>query len=154
MPKTKIQDEAEVLRWFDEGRPYIWMVEEYARKYNIATTLTMWGNFRRRRGIPKRIVRDDNLIPWLVEEQHRWAYPVAMLRTEARRRGGAELTETDESRLKAWKDRLEAEDLVVHYDPNTDSGFFYVDRRPGVDLDLIREPDFKTTSQPTTAKDA
>jgi len=30
--------------------------------------------------------------------------------------------------------------LVVHYDADTEQGVCYVPRRPGVDLDLIREP--------------
>ena len=154
MPKTKIQDEQEVLRWFEEGRSYIWMVEEYERKYNIETTITMWGNFRRRRGLPKRVVRDDNLIPWLVKDEHRWAYPVAMLRTEARRRAGGSLTPLEQSRVDAWKARLEQDNMVVHYEPDSETGFFYVERREGVDLDLIREPPFKTTKQPSKARDA
>jgi hypothetical protein len=147
MGKRKIQDEQEVIRWFEEGRTYAWMIEEYKRKYNIETVPSMWGNFRRRRGLDRRIVRDDELIPWFVKEEHRWAYPLAMLRAEARRRAGKELTETDASRLNNWLEMLKEENAVVHYDPDTEEGFFYVPRQEGDD-DLIHAPEHKTTPRP------
>lgn len=144
MPARKIQDEGEVIRWFEEGRTYQWMIEEYRRKYNIETVPSLWGNFRRRRGLERRIVRDDDLIPWFVKEEHRWAYPVQMLRSEARRRQGKELREIEESRLEGWLRGLGADNVVVHYDPDTEEGFFYVPREP-TDDDIIRKPKRKTT---------
>ncbi|AOQ26928.1 immunity repressor [Streptomyces phage Rana] len=144
MPARKIQDEGEVLRWFEEGRTYDWMVEEYKRKYNIETVPSLWGNFRRRRGLPRRIVRDDDLIPWLIKEEHRWLYPLAMLRVEARLRAGAKVSELELSRVTNWKQMLEEEGAVVHYDPDTEDGFFYVPRQPG-DEDIIHKPQQKTT---------
>ena len=51
MGARKIQNEQEVIRWFDEGRTYQWMTDEYKRKYGIDVALSMWGNFRRRRGL-------------------------------------------------------------------------------------------------------
>ncbi|AKY03637.1 immunity repressor [Streptomyces phage Izzy] len=147
MPARKIQNEQEVLRWFEEGRTYDWMVEEYKRKYNIETVPSLWGNFRRRRGLPRRIVRDDELIPWHIKEEHRWLYPLAMLRVEARKRAGAPVTELEESRLTNWRAMLEEENAVVHYDPDTEEGFFYVPREPGDD-DIIHKPKRKTTPRP------
>ncbi|AGM12052.1 immunity repressor [Streptomyces phage Godpower] len=144
MPARKIQDEGEVLRWFEEGRTYDWMVEEYRRKYNIETVPSLWGNFRRRRGLPRRIVRDDDLIPWLIKEEHRWLYPLAMLRVEARLRAGAKVSELELSRVTNWKQMLEEEGAVVHYDPDTEDGFFYVPRQPSDD-DIIHKPQRKTT---------
>ncbi|AVE00410.1 immunity repressor [Streptomyces phage OzzyJ] len=144
MPARKIQDEGEVLRWFEEGRTYDWMVQEYKRKYNIETVPSLWGNFRRRRGLPRRIVRDDDLIPWLIKEEHRWLYPLAMLRVEARKRAGAEVSDLEEKRLQSWREMLAEEDAVVHYDPDTEDGFFYIPRQPGDD-DIIHKPARKTT---------
>lgn len=148
MPASKIVDEAEVIRWFEEGRTYEWMAQQYREKYNIDTVPSMWGNFRRRRGLTRRIVRDDDLIPWAVKDEHRYTYPVSMLRIVARQRAGSELTESDASRLASWLRTREQEDTVVHYDPDTEEGFWYVKRRPGVDKDLIREPERKTTTRP------
>jgi hypothetical protein len=145
MGASKIVDEAEVLRWFEEGRTYAWMTEQYREKYNIETAPSLWGNFRRRRGLDRRIQRDDDLIPWAVNREHRWKYPLAMLRAEARRRAGADLRPDDASRLRNWLDEMRASGSVVHYDPETEEGFFYVPRRVGIDRDLIREPVRKTT---------
>ena len=144
MPASKIVDEQEVIRWFEEGRTYAWMIDEYKRKYNVETVPSMWGNFRRRRGLDRRITRDDDLIPWSVKPEHRWAYPVMMLRVEARRRAGLDLTEDMQNRLDNWLARLEEDGTVVHYDPDTEDGFYYVPRRKE-DTDLIREPEKKTT---------
>ncbi|MEU5403702.1 hypothetical protein ABZ348_30925 [Streptomyces sp. NPDC005963] len=144
MAKRKIQDEGEVIRWFEEGRTYAWMIDEYKRKYGIDTVPSMWGNFRRRKGLVRRITRDDDLIPWFVKEEHRWLYPLAMLRFEARRRDGRGLSEAETARLASWKEMLAEEGAVVHYDPDTEEGFFYVPRQPGDD-DLIHRPPEKTT---------
>lgn len=145
MARSKIQNEQEVLRWFEEGRPYSWMVRTYREKYNIETTTAMWGNFRRTRGLQRRMDRSPSLIPWQVAREHRWAYPLAMLRVEARRRRGENLREVDAKKLATWKKQIEVHDLVVHYDPDTDQGFFLVPRRTGIDTDLIRMPE-KVTS--------
>lgn len=91
MTATKIRDEAEVLRWFEEGRTYQWMTDEYLRKYNIVTVPSLWGNFRRRKGLARRINRDDDMIPWYVEPEHRWGYPLHMLRVAARAEAGMDV---------------------------------------------------------------
>lgn len=140
MPETKIVNEQEVLRWFGEGRTYHWMVEEYGRKYGIETAPSMWGNIRRRYGLDRRITRNADLIPWQVRPEHRWAYPVGMLRMEARRREGRSNPKGYIPRLDAWLERMAEDGTVVHYDPETDEGWFYVPRRQGLDTDIIRTP--------------
>ncbi|MBW8795780.1 MAG: hypothetical protein JF597_19985 [Streptomyces sp.] len=130
MAARKIQNEQEVIRWFEEGRTYQWMIDEYRRKYGIDTVPSMWGNFRRRRGLERRIVRNDDLIPWEVKEEHRWKYPVTMLRLEARRREGRELSEAERGRLESWRGMLEGANAVVHGD-----------------TDLIHQPREKTTKR-------
>ncbi|APC43272.1 hypothetical protein Joe_32 [Streptomyces phage Joe] len=141
MGARKIVDEGEVIRWFEEGRTYAWMIEEYRRKYNIETVPSMWGNFRRRRGLQRRITRNDELIPWAVKPEHRWLYPIGMLRVEARRRekGEEALSELEATRLASWKKMLTEENAVVHYDPETEEGFFYIPRQEGDD-DLVHKP--------------
>ncbi|MGM9381128.1 hypothetical protein [Streptomyces antibioticus] len=152
MGARKIQDEGEVIRWFEEGRTYQWMIDKYKEKYGIDTVPSMWGNFRRRRGLDRRIIRDDELIPWFVKEEHRWAYPLVMLRTEARQRAGNPVTPADQGRLKTWKEMLEEENAVVHYDPDTEEGFFYVPRQAGDD-DIIHRPEKKTTARRNADKE-
>ena len=147
MPASKIQDEAEVIRWIEEGKTYSWIVDEYLRKYHIETVPSMWSNFRARKGLDRRIARNDDLIPWEVSREHRWAFPLAMLRVEARRRAGMKLRDVDLKRLTSWKESLAEQDAVVHYDPETEQGWFLVPRRTGIDNDLIRVPSRKTTTR-------
>lgn len=147
MSATKIQDENEIIRWFEEGRTYAWMVDEYRRKYNIETVPSLWGNFRRRKGLPRRIARNDELIPWEVKREHRWDYPIMMLRYEARRREGFELTDESRELVDGWLRGMERDGTVLHYEPETEQGWFYVERRPGIDTDIIRVPERKTTAR-------
>ena len=147
MGARKIVDEGEVVRWFAEGRTYAWMQQEYRRKYDIDTVPSMWGNFRRRKGLDRRLERNDDLIPWAVEKQHRWAYPLMMLRTEARRRAGMEIAGSMRGRLDRWLAQMRRNDTVVHYDPMAGEGFLVVPRRPGIDTDLIRAVERKTSER-------
>lgn len=153
MGARKIVDEQEVIRWFEEGKTYAEMQEIYREKYNIETVPSMWGNFRRRHGLNRRLERNDDLIPWAVKKEHRWAYPLMMLRTEARRRAGLEVAESMQGRLDRWLAQMEADGTVVHYDPDTEEGFFYVPRRPKSDPDLIREPKRKTSERRSADRD-
>lgn len=152
MPASKIVDEQEVIDWILDGMTYTEIQRIYLEKYHIETTIPMWSRFRARRGLDTRNVRDDALTPWKVKDEHRHQYPPIMLRFEARLREEAQarergeepkrpLSERDRKRLASWKQSLKTDehDLVVHYDPDTEQGFFLVPRRPE-DKDLIREP--------------
>ncbi|MET9622708.1 hypothetical protein ABZZ37_18330 [Streptomyces sp. NPDC006464] len=139
MPPRKIQDEGEVMRWFEEGRTYTWMQDEYRRKYDIETSIPMWSAFRRRRGIDRRNMRAADLLPWRMKDKHRHLYPAIMLRAEAKDRAGRPVPPREMGRLVAWRQMLKNDDLVVHYDADTDDGFFYVSRK-AQDTDIIREP--------------
>ncbi|MER5632178.1 hypothetical protein [Streptomyces nitrosporeus] len=141
---SKIVDEEEVRKWLQEKKTYKWMVEYYRDVYKIETTISMWANYRRRHRLQRRITRDDDLIPWHVEKQHRWRYDLVMLRLEARLREGQELTAREAQRLSSWRASLEEENAVVHYDPETADGFFLVPRT-SEDTDIIRQPAEKTT---------
>lgn len=46
--------------------------------------------------------------------------------------------------LNAWLAGLERDGTVIHYDPDTPEGWWYVPRREGIDTDLIRVPERKT----------
>lgn len=150
---SKVQDMQEAIRWLEEGKTYQWIVDEYLRKYNIETTISMWAAIRRRHGIDNRIVRDDDLIPWAVKPEHRHSHAVSMLRAEARRRAGKTLTPLMEEMLNAWLNGLRRDNTVIHYEPDTDEGWWYVARRAGIDMDLIREPDRKTGRRSTADDD-
>lgn len=144
MGTSKIVNETEVLHWFEEGKTYHEMIQLYREKYNIETTISMWGNFRRRRGLDRRTAWDNTLIPWAVRLEHRYSYPILMLRKEARRRAGFQNPPGVDGEIDVWIKGMEANDTVLHYEPDTDQGWFYVPRRHGIDTDLIRVPDKPT----------
>lgn len=144
---VKVQDEQEAVRWLEEGRTYQWMVDKYREKYGIETSTSMWGNFRKRMGLSRRFARNDELIPWAINKEHRWMYPIVMLRMEARRREGYETPPERAEALDVWINKMKRDGLVLHYDPDTEQGFWLLPARPGVDTDLIRVPDRKTTSR-------
>lgn len=137
--QTKIVNEQEVLRWFAENRSYRWMVEQYRSKYGIETNPSMWGNFRHRRGLDRRTTQNDELIPWRLNDEHRFAYPALMLRVEGRRREGKQIRREDLGRVTSFVQNLRDNNLVVAYDPDTEEGFSLVPREPG-DVDIIRRP--------------
>jgi len=139
MPGSKIVDQQEVLRWFADGWTAPQMIEEYRRKYNLETSPSMWGNFRKRHGLAARNVRDTSLIPWQVEERHRFRYPLEMLRLEAQARAGRQLRGDDAARHDSFLKRLQERGEVIEYLPETEDGFHYVSRRPQ-DRDIIRAP--------------
>lgn len=159
MPASKIVDEQEVIQWFKDGKTYPEMQQLYMEKYGIETSAPMWSSFRRRRGLSRRNLRADDLLPWKMNEEHRHHYPPIMLRIEARLREEKAalergekperpVSDRDKKRLESWKQGLKADgqDLVVHYDPDTEEGWFLVPRRPE-DTDLIRTPPRKTGNQ-------
>jgi hypothetical protein len=67
-----------------------------------------------------------------------------MLRQEARQRVDAKLSDRERHRLALFRANLAENDAVVHYDPDSENGFYYVQRRDGVDRDIIREPERPT----------
>lgn len=136
---SKIVDEEEALRWYWEGVSYSEFVERYLDLYGVQTTESMWSSWRRRKRLPRRAVRDDELIPWAVERRHRYATELALLRLEAQRRAGKRLPEAREQYVRNWLLRLAEEDVVVTYDPHTPDGFYYVPRLPE-DQDIVRQP--------------
>ncbi|MGC5019781.1 hypothetical protein [Micromonospora sp. DT47] len=80
-------------------------------------------------------------VAWAVRREHRYHHILHMLRTEARRRAGEPIPAAQLKKLEGWLRNLSEQDVVVHYDPDTEQGWWLVHRRPGVDDDLIRVPD-------------
>jgi hypothetical protein len=138
---AKLQNTDEFTRWWNEGKTYDWIVAEYERKYHLVITPSAIGNWRSRLGLPRRQQRNVNLVPWAVKREHRYRHALAMLRAEGRRRSGEVLPDLAAERLARWTAFLAETNAVVHYDPDTEDGFFYVPRRPEVDTDLVREPE-------------
>lgn len=139
MPREKLVNRPEAIAWLSEGRTYAWCVQQHAAKYNVMTSVGMWAKLRKQAGLERRITRDENLIPWSVKAEHRWAYPLVMLRFEAKRRAGKQLSEQELSKVDPFLAKLAEQNLVVYYDADTEEGFFLVPRE-ATDTDIVRLP--------------
>ena len=73
---------------------------------------------------------------------------------EARRREGYEIPPERNEQVDVWLKRMKDQGLVLHYDPDTQKGFWLLPARPGVDTDIIRVPDSKTTERRNAEPDA
>jgi hypothetical protein len=139
MPREKLVNRPEAIRWLAEGRTYAACVQAHLDKYNVQTAPSTWAKLRAQAGLARRLVRDDTLIPWDVKVEHRWAYPLVMLRFEAKRRAGKTLTDLETAKLDPFLQRLNDQQQVIMYDASTVEGFFFVPRLASDD-DIIRKP--------------
>lgn len=141
MTKAKIQDLEEVKRWYAEGKTFRWMSEEYERKYHIQINPASFSTRLRRYGVePDRVVLAPNLVPWQVLDVHRGKNIAQVLYAEANIRAGRKVSQVRQQNLDSVKAYLDAHNLVIHYDPRTRQGWWFVPRREGIDTDLIRVP--------------
>lgn len=138
MARPSIEHERQIVDWINEGRPYREIVKLYEMAFNVRLSMSTINNVRKRNGIMPRIHRDDRLVPWEVAPQHRNSIDLVGLRAEGRLRAGLTVNDQTLETHRAWRRRLDGSGLVVDYDPEV--GFSWVERRPGKDLDLIREP--------------
>ena len=94
-----------------------------------------------RAGLTDR-VRYDEVIPFQVRAVHNYHYALTMLRVHARLEAGLEVPEDQVDRYESWKAKLEENNGVVAYVPDTEDGFHYVRREPedGDSLTTLRQP--------------
>lgn len=96
-----------------------------------------------------RATKEDSAVPWHpIRPEHRDRYLVRMLRAARRREAGLPVSPVIDRQLDKFLVRLTELDAVVHYDPDTEQGFFRVPRRKGVDKGLVREPGIGDDGEP------
>lgn len=156
MPARKLPDDETIVKWHLSGITF----QEMANRWNpvligrgedpVGSAAFNMKCFRL--GLPARNMRHDDLIPWTpIRREHNDLYIVCMLRKESARRAGVprfdpshpNCDETDLQRLNSWiqglKEGNNGKGVVVHYDPDTLEGWWYVNRRKS-DKDIIRMP--------------
>ena len=133
MVNRKVPDKNTLQRWVDAGMTHQEMAEEIERQTGEPITRSAVSQALQRENISPQVEapRYSEEIPWRVLTAHLYAYPVRMLRLLGRRRRNGQLSPREMSKLDSWLAKLEADNLVVAYDPDTVEGFFYVDREPG-----------------------
>jgi hypothetical protein len=92
--------------------------------------------------------RTSGGIPWHLKPEHRHRHAARMLRTQARLDKGLPIGASLAGQVRAWREALEADDSVVHYDPDTEEGFWRVPRRPSLDLWWYRDPTIDDSGYP------
>lgn len=85
--------------------------------------------------------KDLRTAPWEVRAMHQNRFDLQMLRVHKRLEEGKPATDKDMKRYRSWRQRLDAEDAVIHYEPRSMQGFWWVRRRPGIDTGLVRLPE-------------
>lgn len=144
MPAKVIPD-SEVEQLLRQGKTDREIVEYLEQNQHITVTRNAIAAWRRRRGMDLKRNRYSELLPWRVKMEHTNLFVPKVLRTEARLRAGEEVPPLYLGYLERFKDRLaqafDGRGGVVHYDPDTEEGWWIVERRPGVDTDMIRNPE-------------
>ena len=141
--RSKIQNVQQFIDWYNQGMSYSDMAKQWMKENDDVITPAAFSNLRVRLGLRPRLAqRDPKLIPWVVRSEHYAALPMRMFHTKTRQAHRLPVNPEMLQRLAEWEALLKAQNLVVHYEPNTDQGFFYVPAREGIDNGLIREPGF------------
>ena len=146
MPGPKLPREL-VLRWLAEGVTQREIVERLAQQV-VDTTQSAVAMLKARHATGKRAetmrtaTRAD-LLPWSLRPEHRQLHAAKMLRAKSRLDRGEDIGPSQKRQLESWLAGLEADQACIHYDPDTEQGFWRVPRRPGLD-GIIRDPGVKT----------
>lgn len=143
MPKPrKLPSESILRKWVEvEGLTHAEIVDRIKEETGEEVSRSSVSAALSRAGYTRR-VRYDAEIPWpKISVDHNASFPLFMLRTQARINRGLPVKGRDRSRLEEWKKELKDKGLVVHYEPRSPEGWFYVPARPGIDTGLVRVPD-------------
>lgn len=140
MPRERILPSDSVLeRYLDEGMTHKEIAEKVSKETGHKVSRSTVSVAISRAGLSDR-VRYDDVIPWeRIKVEHNTEYPLQMLRLLARTERGLPVSVDQRERLERWMERLDEENAVVHYEPRSEQGFWYVPREKG-DKGYIRTP--------------
>lgn len=143
MPGPKLPRE-QVLRWLSQGitqQEIVRMLEaEGIEATQSAVSMLKLRHASGEREASMRTRVRADLVPWQLRPEHRQLHAAKMLRAKSRLDRGEPISPVQRRQLETWLAGLEAEDAVIHYEPDTDQGFWRVPRRPGIDTTIIRDP--------------
>lgn len=141
MPGPKLPREL-VLRWLAEGVTQMEIVSRL-QDMGIEATQSAVSMLKMRHASGKaeeqmRTRQRAELVPWHLRPEHRQLHAAKMLRAKSRLDRGESISAIQKRQLDTWLAGLEADGAVIHYDPDTEQGFWRVQKRP-VD-NIIRDP--------------
>lgn len=128
-PPTLVPDKNTLARWHEEGLSHEAMAERLYQETGHRVTRTAISAAMARYGLSKPGNRYKDAVPWRVKVIHAKAYPVRMLRLMGRREQGKELNPAEQHSLDRWLEMIRDSATIVAYDPDSDAGFFYIDKR-------------------------
>lgn len=125
-------------KWQEEGLTHQEMADRVLDWTGVSVSRSSVSAALHRAGLTNR-VRYSEVIPWSpIRSDHNHAYALSMLRILARKELGKPVTEDQHDRFESWSKRLDEDNACVAYVYNSDAGFIYVPRRPGID-GLVRK---------------
>jgi hypothetical protein len=133
-PRTLPEDNRELERLLRKHTQ-----QEIADMFGVSNQAVSKAIRERKLSIPQRA---SYKLPWPVKTEHSDDYPRRMLRLYAKQQAGVSISAKDASMLARFCATLDERNLVVHYDPwHEDGPWFYLPRRPGIDVGYVRNPD-------------
>lgn len=137
----KTIDRATLKRYISEGLTLTEMSERFQKEFGVRRARTSFSAAMQRFNLksPHPKTRHKATLPWRVKSEHGMAYEARMLRLLGRRKANLPLSQADTTRLDGFLRELERDHKVVHYDPLTPQGFWFVEKLPG-DNGYIRVP--------------
>lgn len=142
MPAKKIPDLLVERLYEEEGLTATEIVEYLRVHMGIEVSREALAMWRKRRGLDRKPASPKR-IPWKLRPEHTSTVEAQAIRSHSRREDGLVVDDERTRILKRMEERLYPRGLVIHYDPATEQGWWYVPARPGIDLGLVREPDDK-----------
>lgn len=132
MPPTRvIPDAQELRRLVREGHTHQDIADMVRETTGQPVTRGAVSSAISRAGLSTPGKRYQRTLPWRVKIEHSKHYAARMLRLLGRRMEGLELHPADEARLDSWLAKLDAENSIVVYAPETTDGFHYMDPPAG-----------------------
>lgn len=132
-PRTRTPGKEWLTDRIAEGRTDREMAELWFQQSGELVTPQAINKKVRTFDLRERVESYDDLIPWTVKAEHAGHYLHKLLYAEGHVRRGKPITERWSTSLKNFKDRLQREDAVVAYLPDSPDGFYLVKRRSGDD---------------------
>ena len=124
----KVPDKTTLARWKRQGLSQQEMADKVFEETGEHISRATIAGAMVRYGLSEEKPRYNDVLPWRVRMEHISAYPARMLRLLGKRNNGVELNPQEERKLNSWIRKMQAENAVVAYDPDSAQGFFYVER--------------------------
>ena len=128
-PPRLVPSKDTLVHWQEEGLTHEQMAERVFEQDGHRISRTAISVAFQRYGLSKEGKRYRDTLPWTVSAGHAKAMPARMLRFMGRIEQGGELNDVEQRQYDRWLEEIEAQNLIVAYDPDDDLGFHYIDAK-------------------------